>query len=359
MAMDNVSTREEATALYAGVDALVKQLKDLAPPVHDPKIDQLVDEGKWIDWVELRTKVDAYASRTLEEVRALRPSRRGSSSATSIKLAMRLNTAMFGLIFAGGIDCGPPRPFLMKSLVLKGVKGCEGPADDETFCSVCPAARPCRGNVLEKDDSGDFVLCITHHKMGNKIKKAIPPISIRKASNHLAWAVTEEVFAWGHKALVESYYGDTSQLSFVQRQALFRKSESGEPFRVEDPQENAPSMYVAKMVADLMGVSRQDLHITGNMLRRMYITWSKSGADALTREEQEGAAIAMGTSVEMFQKVYDPTHRRTLVESAQSKARRRFQQEVVEAVQQAPSVSSTSLTDHVVTYSICAYPSLA
>ena len=322
--VDDLKTAEE---FYRGMEALCRQLKETNPITHDPMVHYLQDAGKWVEWPQLHSYVDTYATTVLADVRAFRD-RRGEgesipiATAEAIELAVRLNTSLFGMIWGGGINIGPPRPFLMKSLVLKGGNLCGGlevEEEGDAHCNVC-AHPACRGNRLEKANNGDFVLSITHHKTGNKIKKAIPPIFIRKATDATAWAVVEEVFQWGHAALVGSY--DASHtMSPNERMRLFRKSETGEVFRVSDPQENGPTMYVIKLMAELCGASSRDLHITANTLRRMYISWANNN---LTADEQEGAALAMGTSVAMFKQVYDPTRRLSIIERAQSGTRKQL-----------------------------------
>lgn len=385
--LDSVETAQE---VYSAIDALGKQVKDTTPPKHDLKVAELTTEGKWVEWPELRAGVDAFVHDTLRDVRRFRHNhaandndrspimmpmlsnntsprrtenddeaasqdenynatslpppltaaqgdvmRAHSTTLQAISLASRLNTSLFGLIFCGGLNIGAPRPFLMKSLVLKGSKDGSGaicePAIGSTHCSVCKND-DCHGNVLEKDARGDYTLVITHHKMGNKIKRAVPPISVRRATDQMAWSILDELFEWGHATLVDSYVIDDSNNNLMSpattgggdRLRAFRKSEDGAVFRVWDPQDNSPSMYVTKMAADVLGVPRNSLHLTANTLRRMYINWAKHGDDALTPEEEEGAALAMGTSVAMFNRVYDPTRRSSLVEQSRIKVRERL-----------------------------------
>ena len=327
MSESNITTEKAAAEFYSGVENLIKQVKALTPPTPVVKVEELAEDGQWVDWLELCASVNEYATAVLSNVRDYRAelrndvrTQRARAKSDAIALAKRLNTAVFGMIFAGGINIGTPRPFLMKSLVLKGANFFGAPAhleDEEgTDCTVCTRST-CQGNVLLKESSGDFVLRITHHKMCNKIKKVIPPITIRKSTDELAWAVMAEVFEWGHAAYVESF-GDMSPSD---RLRLFRKPESGAVMSIPDPQDNTPSMMIPRLVAELMGTSGTELHVTANTLRRMYITWSNP---RLSSAAQEGAAIAMGTSVTMFNTVYDMNRRMTLVDQGRASTRQQI-----------------------------------
>lgn len=324
----HVDSERAATDLLQGLDVLVQQVKAAAPSREHVDPEQLEAEGKWVEWPKLRAAAETYTYKTLTDVRDLRSKRSGDMSprmanAVAIGLAVRVNKALFGLLFLGGINMGAPRPFLMKSLVIKGAEDCDPPADGTSYCSVCTHPN-CRGNVIEKDGKGGYVLIITHHKMERKIREAIPPISIGNVDDKLACALLKEEFNWAHTTLSESY-GSSDEPSSNDHLRVFRKSARGDVFQVDDTEDSAASMYVTKHVAEVMGVPRCMLHITCNILRRMFVEHIRApnGENALTPEEEQGAAIAMGTSVDMFNRVYNPTRRRSLVASSQAKVRQR------------------------------------
>ncbi len=50
-----------------------------------------------------------------------------------------------------------------------------------------------------------YRLHTTHHKMANGTGAVIPAITITKAGDPLAWGIIEEIFVWGHTALVDWY----------------------------------------------------------------------------------------------------------------------------------------------------------
>ena len=329
MGGDTGSERAAADDFYQGVDALVKQVKETAPAKQDVSLEELEAEGHWLDWADLRAGVEAYAMVVLQRVCALRKARGGGvmpsrmASAEAIDIAACLITAAFGIVFCGGIHAGTPRPFLLKSLVVKGASGCCPPADGTSHCSVCVQPNTCRGNVIERSTKNrdDFVLAITHHKMVNRSKQVIPPIVLRKDEDPWACAILEELFTWGHSTHVESYAdGSTDEMTSSDHHLrLFRKSMGGGVFRVQDHYENAASMYVTKFVSDLMGKSRSELRLTANCLRRMFVTWMRE--NNFTPAEEEGCAIVMGTSRRMFDQVYEMARRQRL--GAQARARTR------------------------------------
>jgi hypothetical protein len=340
----DTTTRAAASVLYDTIAQLVTQLRATRPPQHEVDVREREAKGSWMSWATLRESTEQFAMRTLTDAVALRTEARAEgklcasmASAEAINIAYRLNTSLFGMIFAGGFNIGTPRPFLLKSAVAKGADGCGQPPPGDTYCSVCDYAQ-CRGNVIERvttggdsddtDDSGDYQLVITHHKCGKKTGEVIPPIKVSKATDPLPWGICDEVFKWGQATLVDSFdYDDDDEMPPNHRLRLFRR-DNGTVFRVGDNHDNTASMYVVKLIAELVGVSKKELHLTSNTLRHMYVQWVREtqqlGANTLTPEEVEGAAIAMGTSVHMFDKVYEPNRRSGLVERGQAKVRQRF-----------------------------------
>ena len=340
-----LETRAAASLLYDTIARLVTQLRATIPPQHEVDVHEREAKGSWMSWATLRERTEQYAVRTLADAVALRREARAKgklcpsmASAKAIDIADQLNTALFGMIFAGGFNIGTPRPFLLKSAVAKGADGCGQPPPGETYCSVCDYAH-CRGNVIERvpansgggsvtedSDVDDYQLVITHHKCGKKTGEVIPPIKVKKATDPLPWGICDEVFKWGQATWVDSFRHDDREMPLSHRLRLFRR-DNGTVFRVADNNDNTASMYVVKLIAELVGVSKKKLHLSANTLRHMYVQWlreTQPGANTLTPEEVEGAAIAMGTSVQMFDTVYQPNRRSGLVERGQASVRQRF-----------------------------------
>jgi len=321
---DDNDTVRAARELHDNLDVLVKQFKATAPPKHPVDLVQLEKEGKWVPWPKARLKTEEYARRTLVKVRALRGTRRGvMTSRKAISIAARLNTAAFGMLFVGGLNVGTPRPSLLRNLVLKGANGEDTHA---VYCSVCKRDE-CVGNIISKTANGDYEMVQTHHKMAKKLGTAIPKIAITKETEGTAHAIFEELFDWGHATHVASY-GSSAESSSSDRLRLFRKSANGAVFTVGDHADSAASMYVIKLVADVLGEPRSGMHITATTLRRMYSTWLGEKMRRMAGDHKAvvvaGAAVSMGTSVAMLETRYDMGRKLDLVKSAQTMVRQLY-----------------------------------
>lgn len=339
--------RAAAKQLYAHVDLLNKQLRDSAPLKQHVDLEQREQDGRWLPWSDLRAMAEAYVSDTLDAVNALskKSTRPDNVSPDVVELSLRLNKCLFYIIFCGGLDTGPQRPFTLKSLVLVGVNGS---GDDQpggaAVCSVCPAADVeegkkdaprCTGNVIRKvvnhrTGETEFVFNTTHHKTGNKTLQVIPPVKVTQKYNPLGFGVLVALFAWGHTVMV-NHFDPLRIMSAADRMRAFRTVEAGNVFRVHDNSDNLPSIMVSRLVAELAGKSMRELHITCNTLRRMYVEWARKkdpeggdDSDALTADELQGAALAMGSSVQMFDTVYQESRRESLLAQSRARVRSRY-----------------------------------
>jgi hypothetical protein len=327
----SVDEVEAATTLCEQVSILSAQIGATAPIKQPVDLAQRARDGKSMDWAELRTKTEEFATGTLKAARALKPTQ-NTSTGKHLEVAFRLNTSLFGLLFAGLLDIGPPRPFAIKALVVVGAQGADEPHGPDVvtkYCSVCPDAK-CVGNVLKKIDDEEFRIHSTHHKTVNKTGEVIPVISITKAKYPLAWGIVDEIFMWGHTALVD-HYDPCNETSPADRMRAFRTLEAGRVYDVQSGRETLHSLAVVRLVAELVG--EKSLHINCNALRHMYVQWYREQQEAadggnttsrFTPAEEQGAAIAMGTSVRMWDTVYHDTHRQSLVDRSRDAVRRQY-----------------------------------
>jgi hypothetical protein len=331
----SVDEVKAATTLCEQVSTLSAQIGATAPIKQPVDIAQRALDGKTIEWAVLRTKTETFVADTLKAARALNTTQ-NTSAKDRLEVAFKLNTALFGLLFAGLLNIGPSRPFAIKALVILGAQGADephGPTDVVTQdCSVCSDVK-CVGNVLKKIDDEEFRINSTHHKTAKKTGKVIPAISIKKATDPLAWGIVDEIFMWGHTALLD-HYDPCSETSPADRRRAFRTLEKGRVYDVERGSETMHSLAVVRLVAELVGENKNTLHVTCNELRHMYAVWFRdrtrkaaAGGNAtsrLTPAEEQGAVIAMGTSKRMWDEVYHDTHRQSLVDESRDAVRRQY-----------------------------------
>jgi hypothetical protein len=327
----SVDEVEAANTLCEHVSILSAQIGATAPIKQPVDVAQRALAGKTIEWKTLRANTKQFAAATLKMVRALYdPTQNASRKADRLKGAFRLNTSLFGLLYAGLLNVGPPRPFAIKALVVVGAQGADEAHGPD--CSVCSNVE-CVGNVLKKIGDEEFRIHSTHHKMARRTRQVIPAISIKKAIDPLAWGIVDEIFKWGHTALVDHYDPCHENSSPDDRRRAFRTLENGRVYDVQSGSETMHSLAVVRLVAELVGVPQKELHVTCNELRHMYVSWYKgltkaatggNGTSRLTPAEEEGAAIAMGTSVRMWDTVYHDTHRQSLVDDSRDVVRRQY-----------------------------------
>ena len=338
--LEGASVDEVAAAntLCEQISVLGTQIGAAAPIKQPVDLDQQALQGKRIDWETLRTKAGAFAADTLKAVRALKLTKHTANSKV-FEVALSLNTSLFGILFAGLLNIGPPRPFAIKALVVVGAQGAANePHDPDVVtpdCSVCSDAN-CVGNVLKKINDTEYRIHTTHHKMANRTKKVIPAFSITKAVDPLAWGIIHEIFVWGHTAVVE-WYDPCAETSLADRRRAFRTLKTGRVYNVQSGCDNLPSLVVKRLVRELVGgpIEKTALDINCNTLRHMYVCWYRAqGAKAaddggnttsrFTPAEEEGAAIAMGTSTRMWDDVYHDVYRQSLVDQSRDAVRRHF-----------------------------------
>jgi hypothetical protein len=328
-----------ANTLCDQISVLGTQIGATAPIKQPIDLDQQALQGKRMDWDTLRRKTEDFAVDTLKAVRALKLTKKPSNS-TTFEVALRLNTSLFGILFAGLLNIGPPRPFAMKSLVVVGAQGAaDEPHDPDVVtqdCSVCSDAN-CVGNVLKKINDTEYRIHTTHHKTANRTKKVIPAFSITKAVDPLAWGIIHEIFEWGHTAVVE-WYDPCAETSLADRRRAFRTLETGRVYNVQSGRENLHSLVVKRLVRELVGAPIEEealKSINCNTLRHMYVCWYRAqkekaaddGGNTTSRftpAEEQGAAIAMGTSTRMWDDVYDDVYRQSLVDKSRNAVQRQF-----------------------------------
>lgn len=316
--------------LMATLGVLQKQLYSMTRKVeHPPDLRELQREKKWVPFEKIIAKATTYCVALLKDIKGWKAGNGGAvpqpsmKDAVSIELAGRLNTAVFAVVFCGLLHIGTPRPFLMRSLCVKGASGCDAPVE----CEVC-GEPSCPGNRLVREDSGDFHLRISHHKTAAKIRKGVPPIPISRETNPVAWAVCNELFSWGQATLVDSFGIHSASVS---RGRIFRRATDGTVFPLADNTDSGYLYYWGKYVADVLQEPRKDWNLTANTMRRMSVEFFErprvDSPNALTPDEFEGAAIAMGTSVAMFHQVYAPLHRVKIMGDAMQKVRGRLEKQ--------------------------------
>ena len=316
-----------ANELIGHMDRLGAQLKASAPVKQPVTAAELEAKGKWMPWDTLVAHATQYCEQTLVEVREMRklkPTPK-TTSTEAVELATKLNTCVGGLLYAGLLNTGPPRPFVLKSLVIVAARYSEGVVEDPAVgqCSVCgPDNLTCVGNVMRWVDAETIAINITHHKMLGKTGKVIPQVDVKKGTDHLAFAILREVFKWAHSSLVE-YYDPCHEASAADRKRLFRSLSNGKVMRVGDNGDNMAVLMVSKIVAEVTGVSQLNLRLNANLLRKIYTTWVKEQRTAgmMTADEEQGCALAMGTSITMFNSVYQMERRRALSDQSRATVR--------------------------------------